>query len=135
MTHPSTRIAALIAATVLAACGPTTADDVYDKSYSGSRSDLAVVKHEYNADLASLQAILDRASRVERRITAMEPVDHYSADDVDAYNALVNRYNRLADRYRLAATRFNAKYDAYAEGADGGVPTSPDGIDLPDPIP
>lgn len=123
----------------LSACGSTTnpenADDVYDTSHEGGSADLESVKLEYNADLANLRDLLDQASSYEDQINAMEPVDQYSQYEVDTYNDLVDKYNAVADEYRFAARAFNDKYKAYADGADGSVPTSPDNISLPDPIP
>jgi hypothetical protein len=129
---------AIAVTAALAGCSSTTypdsAGDIYDDSYSQS-GDLASVKAEYNADLAELQGLLDSASQYEDRLQAMEPVNQYSQWEVDSYNELVNRYNDVADRYTFGARAFNEKYKAYAEGADGTVPTSPDNIELPDPIP
>lgn len=135
----SRAVCALAFAAALAACGsttnPTSADDVYDNSYEGGPADLESVKHEYNADLADLSELLDQASSYEDQINAMEPVDQYSHYEVDTYNNLVSRYNAVADEYRFEARAFNEKYKAYADGAEGTVPTSPDAITLPDPIP
>ena len=132
-------ICALGLIVAVAACSsttnPTSADDVYENSYDAGSADLESVKYEYNADLAHLRDLLDRASAYEDRLIAMEPVDQYSQSEVDTYNGLVDKYNTVADKYRSAALAFNEKYKAYAEGADGGVPTSPDNISLPDPIP
>lgn len=127
---------AIAVTAVLAACSstPDSAGDIYDSSYSQG-GDLASVKAEYNADLAELRGLLDSASEYEDRLQAMEPVDQYSQWEVDSYNELVNNYNDVANRYTFTASAFNEKYKAYAEGADGTVPTSPDNITLPDPIP
>ncbi len=125
-------------ACLLASCtsleNPDEPDDVYDGSYEGGSSDLESVKDEYNADLRALRSMLKSASRLEALILEMEPVDQYSSATVSAYNDLVDRYNAVANQYRRAATAFNRKYKAYAEGANGNVPTSPNNIDLPDPI-
>jgi len=128
-------LACLLVSSCSSVDNPSSPDDVYAGSYQGGSNDLESVKVEYNADLARLQSMLDKASRYERQIRGMEPVDQYSASAVDAYNRLVNKYNAVADRYRLAATAFNDKYKSYAEGAQGNVPTSPDNITLPHPIP
>lgn len=127
--------ACLLAGSCSSVENPSSADDVYDGSYQGGSSDLESVKVEYNADLARLRSMLDSASAYEDQIRRMEPLDRYSASAVNKYNRLVDRYNAVADRYRAAATAFNAKYKSYADGANGNVPTSPDNISLPDPIP
>jgi hypothetical protein len=128
-------LACLLSSSCTSVANPSGTDDIYDDSYAGGSSDLESVKVEYNADLARLQSLLDEASSYESQIRRMEPVDQYSASAVNEYNRLVDSYNAVADRYRGAATAFNDKYKSYASGANGNVPTSPDNITLPDPIP
>jgi hypothetical protein len=139
----TTGIFALATLATLGACSslsdPTSVDDVVNSPYATSYDDSTVglesVKEEYNADLARLRDVLDTASQIEHALRAMEPVDRYNAQDVEKYNMMVGQYNTYADQYRGLARRFNHKYKAFAEGADGQVPTSPDNISLPDPIP